>query len=195
MSRFLHRLWPVGGEHPETGRGVDVPLQHGLARELHRRTHQTVERVTIDVETRFHFNTAVAAIMELVNAVQDVDARAVSDPAVAAAIREALETTVVLLAPFVPHIANELWEALGHAGGLDRHPWPAVDRTALKADRVELVVQVNGRVRARVDVAAGASEAEIVDTVLANDRVRAFLAARAVKRTIVVPGRVVNLVV
>jgi leucyl-tRNA synthetase len=198
MSRFLHRLWRLVFQHRETGRSVRTAVpEDGVARELHRLRHRTIERVTVDIEQRFHFNTAIAAVMELVNGIHDVgaDAGALADDAVATVVRESLETVVVLLAPFVPHIANELWQALGHEGTLDCHPWPTVDPSALKRERVELVVQVNGRVRARVDVDAGANEDEVVATILANDRVRATLGERPVKRTIVVPGRVVNLVV
>ncbi len=195
MSRFLNRLWRLVYQHRATGRGGAVTSRADLARDLHRRTHRTIERVTIDVEQRFHFNTAIAAVMELVNAVQEIGADAATDPSVAASIREALETVVVLLAPFVPHIANELWGGLGHDGSLDRHPWPRVDAEALRAERIELVVQVNGRVRGKVEVDTDASEDEVLATILANDRVRSTLADRPVKRTVVVPGRVVNLVV
>jgi len=195
MSRFLHRLWRLVYQHRKTGQGLGVNLQDPLGCELHRRTHRTIERVTIDVEERFHFNTAISAIMELVNAIQEIDSGRRDDAAVAGAIREALETTVVLLAPFVPHIANELWEGLGQGSCLDDHTWPTADREALSRERVELVVQVNGRVRAHVDVEAQASEDEIVAAVLENERVRVTLAGRPLKRTIVVPGRIVNLVV
>jgi leucyl-tRNA synthetase len=194
MSRFLHRLWRLVHQYRDTGRGVEAVPRVGLARELHRRTHRTIERVTVDVEERFHLNTAIAAVMELTNAVQDLRPEDIADPAVAAALRAALETAVVLLAPFAPHITSELWEALGHGGSLDHHPWPTVDRAALAAERVQLVVQVNGKVRARVEIDATASEEVTVGTVLADTRVRECLAGRSVRRTIVVPGRLVNLV-
>jgi leucyl-tRNA synthetase len=196
MSRFLNRLWRLVYQHRETGsRSPARRFGDGIARDLHRQTHRTIERVTIDIEQRFHFNTAIAAVMELVNAVSDVRAEDVADPEVAGAVREAVETVVVLLAPFVPHVANELWQGLGHEGSLDRHPWPAVDVDALHTPRIELVVQINGRVRGRVEVDTGASEEDVVTMTLADERVRSALGDRPVKRTIVVPGRVVNLVV
>jgi leucyl-tRNA synthetase len=198
MSRFLHRLWRLVYEHRNTG--VDAAAVAAAARVLHRQTHRTIDRVTTDIEKRMHFNTAIAAIMELVNAVHEAAApegsRTVAErAALARAIRTALETAVVLLAPFVPHIANELWRGLGHDGTLDHHPWPEVDRAALAVERVEMVVQVNGRIRAKIDVDAGSDEDAVVQAVLDNDRVRSVLGGRPVKRTIVVPGRVVNLVI
>jgi leucyl-tRNA synthetase len=152
--------------------------------------------VTTDIEKRLHFNTAIAAVMELANAVQDAAGdEAVPSGALATAIREALETAVILLAPFVPHIANELWQGLGHADTLDHHPWPVADPEALLVDHVELVVQINGRVRGHVAVSAGSTDADVLAAVMESERVQAALAGRPVKRSIVVPGRVVNLVI
>jgi leucyl-tRNA synthetase len=194
MSRFLHRLWRLVRQcrdaAPTAGIGA---TEAALA--LHRLTHRTIERVTGDIEKRLHFNTAIAAVMELVNAVQDGCGVGPPPEEFAGAAREAIETAVVLLSPFVPHVTNEMWEGLGHAQGLDRHPWPQADSEALAVERVHLVVQVNGRLRGHVDVAAGATEADIVARVLADARVQDALGGRVVTRTIVVPGRVVNLVV
>jgi leucyl-tRNA synthetase len=196
MSRFLHRLWRLVHDHRTTGAGVDAAPVSERARALHRQTHRTIERVTVDIDRRMHFNTGIAAIMELVNAIGDTTSGTDPiEPPVARSIRDAVETVIVLLAPFVPHVANELWHALGHEGTLDGHPWPVADPEALVVDRVEMVVQVNGRVRARVEVAGGSSEDAVMRAVLDNERVRAALADRPLKRTIVVPGRIVNLVV
>jgi len=197
MSRFLHRLWRLAYEHRETGVTARTGPTSGAPRELDRQTHRTIDRVTTDIEKRMHFNTAIAAIMELVNAIHDAAASQdrESGSALAGSIRAALETAVVLLAPFVPHVANELWRGLGHEGTLDHHPWPEPDRDVLVVDRVEMIVQVNGRVRAKIDVEADSTDEAVVQAVLGNDRIRTFLDGRAVKRTIVVPGRVVNLVI
>ncbi len=197
MSRFLHRLWRLVYEQRAAGLAAGAVPTAGAARELVRRTHRTIDRVSTDIEKRMHFNTAIAAVMELVNAIQDVTGLPAegSDPGLAGAVRGALETTVILLAPFVPHVANELWRGLGHENTLDHHPWPTADPSALVVDRIELVVQVNGRVRAKIDVEAGSSEEALVEAVLGNDRVQSVLGGRPVKRTIVVPGRVVNLVI
>jgi leucyl-tRNA synthetase len=195
MSRFLHRLWRLVYEQRETGvHGGAIPTA-GASRELDRWTHRTIDRVTTDIEKRMHFNTAIAAVMELVNATHDAVASRGEEAGLPGAIRRALETAVILLAPFVPHVANELWRGLGHKGTLDHHPWPEADPNALVVDRVEMIVQVNGRVRAKIDVAAGSSEEAVVQAVLGNERIRDVLGGRPVKRTIVVPGRVVNLVI
>ena len=197
MSRFLQRLWRLVYEHRNTGATACAAATSGVARDLDRRTHRTIDRVTGDVERRMHFNTAIAAIMELVNAIHDAASagKPEAGSALAGSIRRALETAVILLAPFVPHVANELWHGLGHEGTLDHHPWPEADPAALVVDRVEMVVQVNGRVRGKIDVDADSSEEAVVQAVLGNDRIRAVLGDRPVKRTIVVPGRVVNLVI
>jgi leucyl-tRNA synthetase len=195
MSRFLHRLWRLVYEQRETGVHDGAIPSAGAARELDRCTHRTIDRVTTDIEKRMHFNTAIAAVMELVNATHEAAASRGEEPGVPGAIRRALETAVVLLAPFVPHVTNELWRGLGHEGTLDHHPWPEADPNALVVDRIEMVVQVNGRVRAKIDVDAGSSEEAVVQAVLGNDRIRDVLGGRPVKRTIVVPGRVVNLVI
>jgi leucyl-tRNA synthetase len=146
--------------------------------------------VTEDVVERLHFNTAIAAIMELVGGIQDAGPDA--HPAV---LREAIDTTLRLLAPFVPHIASELWEVSGHPGLLDAEPWPVADQAALVQEVIEVPVQVNGKLRGRVTVPADAGEAEVVAAALADAQVRAHLGGRPVRKQVVVPGRMVNLVV
>ncbi len=194
MSRFLHRLWRLVYAHRD--RPVAVRAAAGSSPDLHRLAQRTIQRVTHDIEKRLHFNTAIAAVMELLNAVQEVaPVGEMVAPEQAGAVREALEIAVVLLAPFVPHVTNELWAALGHTDTLDRHPWPQPDPEALVEERVELVVQINGRVRGHVEVAADAAQADIAAAALANERVREALGGRPVRRTVVVPGRIVNLVV
>jgi leucyl-tRNA synthetase len=204
-SRFLHRLWRI----VERGRGwmaandgsALVPTEPAVetvaaARALRRLTHRTIARVTEDVERRQHFNTAVAAVMELVNGYAElVREEPLAEPVLRFAVREAVQTTVVLLAPFVPHIANELWANLGGAGTLDLIEWPCVDERALAEEEVEMVVQVNGKVRARFTVAPDAPEGEIMERALANERVRAQIAGKTVRKTLVVPGRLVSIVV
>jgi leucyl-tRNA synthetase len=164
-------------------------------RALRRLTHRTISRVTADVERRQHFNTAVAAIMELVNGyaelVQDVPPR---DPELRAAVVEAVRTTLVLLAPFVPHIANELWDQVGE-GDLESVPWPAVDEAALTEDAVEMVVQVNGKVRARFSVSPDTSDDDVLARALAEERVQAQISGKTIRKTLVVPGRLVSIVV
>jgi leucyl-tRNA synthetase len=193
MSRFLNRLWRIVHAVAPRLAAPEAPLPAGLAaadESLHRLVHRTIARVTEDVVERLHFNTAIAAIMELTSGLADtVEA---GDPAV---LREAVDTTLRLLAPFVPHIANELWEATGHPRVLDHEPWPVADGAALVEQVVELPVQVNGKIRGRVQVPADAGEDAILAAALADAQVQAHLGGRAVRRHVVVPGRMVSLVV
>jgi leucyl-tRNA synthetase len=166
------------------------------ARALRRLTHKTIARVTDDIERRNHFNTAVAAIMELVNGYAElVQAEPPDDLGLRVAIREAMRTTIVLLAPFVPHITSELWEAVGGPESLAEVAWPEADEGALVEDAVEMVIQVNGKVRGRFTAAPDTGEDELLRRALADERVQAQLAGKAIRKTLVVPGRLVSIVV
>ncbi len=193
MSRFLGRVWRlVYGLAPRlapVGTALPTPLPEA-DRELHRMVHHTIQRVDEDVVERLHFNTAIAAIMELVTALG-----AGADSAAPATLREAVDVVLLLLAPFVPHVASELWEVTGHATAIDRAAWPVADAAALVQETVELPVQVNGKVRARIRVAADAPDDRVLAAALADERVRAQLGERPVLRRVVVPGRLVSLVV
>jgi leucyl-tRNA synthetase len=193
MSRFLHRLWRLVhglvARLPPPG----TPLPSALAgadRDLHRLTHVTIARVTEDAVERLHFNTAIAALMEQVNGIAESAASVA--PAV---LREAVDETLRLLAPFVPHLASELWEATGHTTALDAEPWPSADPAALVRDLVELPVQVNGKVRGRIHVPPDASAADVVAAALADPGVQTHVAGRPLRKQVVVPGRLVSLVV
>jgi leucyl-tRNA synthetase len=193
MSRFLHRLWrlvhAVGPKLAPPGTPIAGTLSNA-DRELHRLTHRTIERVTVDVGERLHFNTAIAAVMELATGLSTH-----AGTASAAVLREAVDATLRLLAPFVPHVANELWERSGHPTTLDDEPWPEVDPAALTREMVELPVQVNGKVRGRIVVPADAGEADVLAAALADERVQQHVGARALRKQVVVPGRLVSLVV
>jgi leucyl-tRNA synthetase len=179
--RFLRRLWRIVAEvaerAPENGAG-DTPLA--------RKAHTTIAKVTDDVERRFQFHTPIAAVMELVNEL----VRAPEDPAA----RFAAETAVSLIQPYAPHVAEELWERLGHER-LWEQPWPEADPVMLAHDTFELVVQVNGRVRDRMNVAAGSSDEELVAQAKASPNVQSYLDGKEIRKEIVVPGKLVNLVV
>jgi leucyl-tRNA synthetase len=193
MSRFLHRLWRlVHGLAPRLpAAGVPLPADASDAeRELHRRTHETIRRVTDDVSERLHFNTAIAAVMELVTVIG-----AAADAARGPFLREALDATLRLLFPFVPHVTSELWEAGGHATALDGEPWPVADAAALARATVELPVQVNGKLRGRITIAADAGEGDVVAAALADPQVQAHVRGRALRKHVVVAGRLVSLVV
>lgn len=191
-SRFLGRVWRAVHDHGE----IITAAQHssqldGAAAELHRKTHQTIKKVTEDIDGRFHFNTAIAAVMELVNAVYAFKA-ADEAPGV---LREALETVVRLLNPFVPHICEELWQLMGHAQSVEQAGWPTWDEQALTAEKVNLVIQVNGKVRGTISVGVDAGKDEIEREALQEQNVQRFVADKQVRKIIVVPGRLINIVV
>ncbi|HJQ30896.1 MAG TPA: leucine--tRNA ligase, partial [Pyrinomonadaceae bacterium] len=167
------------------------------ARALRQATHRTIERVTNDFEG-LRYNTAVAALMELLNSLGDFKAEPRSpSPAELFVVREALEALVLMLAPFCPHVAEELWEAMGHAGGIlsSGARWPAFDKELARREEVEIAVQVNGKLRGRVNVSAGATEDETRAAALSDERVRAWTEGKQIVKTVVVPGRLVNVVV
>ena len=182
MVRFVRRLYRLIGEVAER-----APQGSAPASDLTRKTHETIARVTDDLGRRQSFNTAIAALMELVNELSKAGA---DDPAA----RFAAETVVSLIQPYAPHVAEELWEVLGHER-LWAQPWPVADEAQLVRDTFELVVQVNGKVRDRFEVEASASEDELVERARASSRVQAHLDGAQVRKTIVVPGKLVNFVV
>jgi leucyl-tRNA synthetase len=196
--RFLQRAWRLVNRHAAAlAREPREPLPADLpeaAKDLRRKVHQTIDRVTRDVEERIQLNTAVAALMELVNEVYRLEAEVQAGPG-RAVLREALETLVLLLNPFTPHVCEEMWARLGHETGLVRAAWPAFDAAAAREDAVELAVQVNGKVRGRVVVPRGAAEAEVREKALAEPHVAEHVRGREIAKLVVVPGRLVSVVV
>ncbi|WP_416137134.1 leucine--tRNA ligase [Halomonas sp. HK25] len=206
-SRFLKRLWRLVTDHLEAERlagGEPGSLDVGALtetlnepqRELRRKTHETIAKASDDIGRRTTFNTAIAAVMELTNAIgrfqQGDDATAAQDLAVA---REAVEACVLLLAPIVPHACHALWAQLGHAEPVIDATWPTVDDSALARDTIELVVQVNGKLRARIEVAADADKVAVEAEAFAAENVQRHTEGKAVRKVIVVPGKLVNIVV
>jgi leucyl-tRNA synthetase len=181
ISRFLRRLWRIVNEVVER-----APQGDPGSTDLARTAHRTIARVTDDIDRRFQFNTPIAAVMELANEL----GRAPEDPAA----RFAAETAVTLIQPYAPHIAEELWSRLGHERLWDQ-PWPAADAGMLERETFELVIQVNGRVRDRVEVSSDSSEEELVAQAKASPRVQAYLDGKEIRQEIVVPGKLVNLVI
>jgi len=180
-ARFLQRLWRVTLEHaakPRTTGPLDSPLA--------RKAHETIAKVSDDVGRRMAFNTPIAAVMELVNEIS----KSPDDPA----IRFAVETAVSLIQPYAPHVAEELWERLGHER-LWEQPWPEADPALLERDTVEVVLQVNGKLRDRIQVPSSIGEEELVALARASQRVQAHLNGGEPRKTIVVPGKLVNFVV
>jgi leucyl-tRNA synthetase len=161
------------------------------ATELKRAIHQTIDAVSQELE-RFHFNKAVALVRELSNRVEDFDA---ADPAAPALLREALEALVLLLGPMVPHIAEELWQRLGHDALLADTAWPRAEARWLEQERVTIAVQVNGRLRATISLPRGSDRATTEAAALAETNVRRGIEGRPLRRVVVVPDKIVNVVV
>ena len=178
-SRFLGRLWRT------TLEAANKPASEEIT-PLVRKAHQTIAKVTDDIDRRFVFNTPIAAVMELVNEIN----RAPEDPGA----RFAAEAAVSLIQPYAPHIAEELWQRLGHER-LWVEPWPAYDESLLEQEVFELVVQVNGKVRDRIEASVGASEQELIELARSSARVVPYLEGKQVRKTIIVPRKLVNLVV
>jgi leucyl-tRNA synthetase len=198
--RFLHRLWTLAHNllpgikeaAPHQGTGAD--LSGGLG-EFRRKVHQTIQKVTGDIEDRFHFNTAIAAVMELINAFyQAADDHARDDKALPV-FREALEAVLLLLYPMVPHITEELWEALGYNTSLQLAPWPQAEAAALAEAARTVVIQINGKVRSRITVAAGLSDREMEQAALNDPVIQKWLQGRTPKKMVVARGKLVNIVI
>jgi leucyl-tRNA synthetase len=198
ISRFLGRVWRLAAKYAPvaaTAKGKTVQNPTGLTLKLLRKLHQTTAKITLDFEGRWHFNTCVAAIMELVNEIQAADAQLAAGEVEAAALAELLRTLTLLLAPFAPYLAAELWEMLGEEGNVLRQPWPQSNPELAKEDEKEIPVQINGKLVTVVRVPADADPKTIEAAALADEKVRSRIAGKTVAKVIVVPGRATNLVV
>jgi len=194
--RFLNRIWKLVFESAPFIVDAGAVKPESLTedgKKLRRTVHKTIRKVTEDIEERFHFNTAIAAVMELVNSINSFEPKNL--PSSAPVLKEAVESVILLLAPFVPHVSEELWESLGHGKGIEADGWPAYDPAAAIEDELLVVVQVNGKLRGKVTVPASASEDEVKSAALADDKVKSFTEDKAVKKIIYVPGKLVNIVV
>lgn len=194
--RFLKRVWRRVYEkldillsaqnlHPS------IPDMAQPERDLFRKVHESVRRITHDLDGAFHFNTAVAQIMELMNAIEDVDLSTDSSDACKAVHREAMETVVLLLSPFAPHVAEELWQELGHAPTILRAEWPAVNEAALHRDQITMVIQINGKLRGHIEVPADTDSATLEE--MAKAEMASRLEGKTIRKVIVVPGKLVNI--
>jgi leucyl-tRNA synthetase len=191
MQRFLARLWRTCAEAADELPDDPVPDEIGPdARRILRKAHWAIDKVTVDMAGRFSFNTAIAAVMELVNEVTPAK-RGDADPG---SVRFALSTAASLLFPFAPHTAADAYDRLTGTRVWEE-PWPAPDPDFLETDTFELVCQVNGKVRDRIEVPSGASEQELTELALAQPNVQAHVEGKDVVKTIVVPGKLVNVVV
>ena len=198
VSRFLGRVWRIVTKYAaiaRAGRASSIESPSGTALKLLRKLHQTTAKITQDFEGRWHFNTCVAAIMELVNEIQGADAQLAAGEVPAPVIDELLQTLVLLLAPFAPYLAAELWEELGCDRAVLRQPWPKSDPGLAKEDEIEIPVQINGKLVSLIRVPAGSDAKTIEEAALAEEKVKTRTAGKTVAKVIVVPGRAVNLVV
>jgi leucyl-tRNA synthetase len=198
VSRFLGRVWRLVTKYSAVARsakGQVAGKPEGLSLKLLRKMHQTTAKITLDFEGRWHFNTCVAAIMELVNEIQGADAQLAAGTVEAPVMRELLRTVVLLLAPFAPYLAAELWEELGEEGAVLRADWPVSDPELAKEDELEIPVQVNGKLVTVVKVAVDADGAAMEAAARADEKVQARIAGKTVVKLIVVQGKMVNLVV
>jgi len=192
--RFLRRLWRMVAEHVNAGipREIVFTDLSSPLKDLRRQTHQTLAKVTDDIGRRQIFNTAIAAVMELLNAVNKLEDS--SDQA-RAVRHEALMSSVLMLSPMMPHICHRLWQELGQEGAIIDASWPTVDETALVQDSIEMVVQVNGKLRDKLSVPANAAKDEIEQLAKSSDKVEKHIAGKQVRKVIVVPGKLINIVV
>ncbi len=192
--RFLKRFWTAVQTHAEHGRGgeIDVGSLGERQKELRRKTHQTIRKISDDIGRRQQFNTAVAASMELLNAVNRFEVETDGDRAVE---HEALQAIVLMLSPIVPHICHALWDVLGNETALVDQLWPGFDESALEMDLIEIVVQVNGKLRGRIKVPADADRDTVGEQAQTDDNVQRFIEGKEIRKVIVVPGRLVNIVV
>ena len=215
--RFLARVWRLVDQLAETigGEGIPGPAELELndaERALRRKTHDTIRRVTVDLDPRVHLNTAVSALMELVNelyafcsrteclrigqhAEEDVSkVGTVERAATVAVLKESVEALVLMISPFTPHMAEELWELLGHADGIVKAGWPAFNEAVAKADEIVVPVQINGKVRARLTVAADTGDERLRELALADPQVVKQLEGKTVKKVVIAGGRLVSIV-
>jgi len=172
-----------------------VGAPSGVSLALLRKLHQTIAKITLDFAGRWHFNTSIAAIMELVNALVAAEGALGSGEVPAPVVAELLRSLVLLIAPFAPFLAAELWSELGGAGDVLRTPWPTSDPGLAKEDEIEIPVQVNGKLRAVVRVPAEAERAELEAAAMADEKVQEWLGGKTPVKIIIVPGKLVNLVV
>ncbi|MGE5807570.1 MAG: leucine--tRNA ligase [Nitrospirota bacterium] len=193
--RFLHRVWAIVYKHIDGVKNVKPAGSEARGDRLYRKIHLTVKKVTEDIEREFHFNTAIAALMELVNEMYDYTSGGLGPDKRWPVLRSALDVLVLLISPFAPHVAEELWESLGNKGSVAAASWPKYDPEAIEATEITIVVQVNGKVRSKITLPAGTPDKDIETAALADAKVKEFTNGKTPKKVIVVQGKLVNVVV
>jgi len=197
IHRFLARVHRFVARHAQAN-GAAVTSAEGLSpesRRLQRKLHQTIQRVSDDFAGRWHFNTCIAAIMELLNELHALESEIEAGRVPGGLLAEAQRSLVLLLHPFAPFLAHELWEMLGQTTSLLREPWPEYNPALTRAEEIELPVQINGKLRSRILAPADADDAIVRERALADAKVQAFIAGRQIVKLIVVPGKLINLVI
>jgi leucyl-tRNA synthetase len=199
IHRFLGRIYRffvrnAHPDHPDWRKAAPVELSPE-ARAIQRKLHQTIKRVSDDFQGRWHFNTCISAIMELVNVLYGAEDAIARNAVPVPFLAQVQRTLVLLLAPFAPYLAHELWEMLGESGTLLRAPWPKYDSALAKEEEIEIPLQINGKLRSRVLVPADAEEVFVIERALADDKVKAAISGKQIMKKIYVPGKMVNLVV
>ncbi len=195
-SRFLNRVYRFINSKPELSTKLSFPEKlSGSGRDVHRKTHQTIKRFTENIENNFHFNTAISAGMELFNTMSSLTDSEKKEQAEAAVVLEAVQTLLILLSPMVPHFCAEMWEQLGNTDSIEDQSWPQFDAEAAKEDLLTIVVQVQGKVRSRLQVPTDITDDELKEIALTDENVIRFLGGATVKKTIVVKKKLVNIVV
>jgi leucyl-tRNA synthetase len=191
--RFLKRLWVRVASHINEGMvtSYDKTQLTAPQKQMRRRLHETLQKVTDDMSRRYTFNTAIAAVMELMN---DLNAFPITSETDKAIRHEVIATVLPMLAPIVPHMTHALWIALGQTGSLMDAPWPLLDTSALVKDSLELVIQVNGKVRGKIEVSVSADKKTIEEAVVQNENVQRYLEGKSITKIIVVPNKLVNVV-
>ncbi|NMB24239.1 MAG: leucine--tRNA ligase [Firmicutes bacterium] len=195
--RFINRTWRLVVEYVDLIRDKKGPIPEEIGpqeRQLRRIVHGSVKKVTRDIGDRFSFNTAISAIMELVNGLYQYKELPLEEQDLLV-VREAIELLLLVFAPFVPHVTEELWHRLGHNTSIHQEPWPAYDEKAAQAEVVTIVIQINGKVRERVEVPAGSDQEAIKEAVFSEARVQEYTEGKTIVRTVVVPDKLVNIVV
>ncbi len=198
-SRFLHRVfnlvvsWKAALDGAEDVSGGEEG--EGLFKEIRHVTHKTVKKVTKEIETRFHFNTAISTVMEFVNYLYKVEPGVVHSPSEKGAVKEALRSLLLMLSPFVPHISEELWMYLGEDGFPSEERWPVYHENLTLSETIQIVVQINGRVRARIMMDADVSEDEVKRAVLEDNKVKGYIASQPIKKWVYVPRKLVSIVI
>jgi len=196
-SRFINRIYRFIELHRDALIGSPADVSAGTddaTRNLHRKIHQTIRRVTENIENNFHFNTAISAVMELFNTLTAATDEEKGKVVAPGTIRAAVDTILLLLSPIIPHFCNEMWQRLGMPT-IEKMPWPQWDPAVAAEERLTLVIQVNGKVRGRLEVAADTEDSDLIAKALADDNVARFIAGQPVKKTIVIKKKLVNIVI